>query len=247
MQEKRNSASRVRDILISAKKYPDNIRTISVWLETFKINAEENRRNGFIEATRKIELLYQELECIREHMRKGNFRPSTYEPALEKIETAISPEIFVAGWASGKQHLTNDVIVALDFCLDLLPDEEGEISLDDIESISRDIDDLEKSLEASGLSFQLKKTIQRYIHAIRAALQDYSVSGAKALKKASQTAVGEIIEVKAEIIESQNDPAVRKFGSVWKKVNTVADTVSKADKLGQIGLKALDFLSQWLN
>lgn len=180
-------------------------------------------------------------------MRNNNIRPSTYEPALLKIQNAITPEIFHAGWISGKQQLAPDVMVALDFFVDLMPDEEAEISLDDFKSIHEEINDLETILEKSDISDHLKATIKQYIQAIRLALDEYPIAGAKALKKASQRFVGEVIEAQVELKEAQDSPAVKKFAAVWKRVNVVADAVIKAEKLGNIGQKALDYIQQLMN
>jgi hypothetical protein len=247
MSEKRNSATRVRGILLLAKREPDNYATIDIWLSTFGLSKNQSRHIDFIEVTKKIQLLCLELDLIREHMRATGFNSSTYEPALVKIQNAITPEIFQGGWVSGKQQLSADVMVALDFLADLMPDEELEISANDFKSILEEISDLEETIDNSDVSDHLQAVIKQYISAIREALDQYPISGAKAIKKASQKFVGEIIEVQAELKEAQSSPAVQKFASIWKRANSVADAVIKAEKIGHIGQKSLEYIQKFLD
>lgn len=244
MSEKQNSASRLADALSQALAQPDNIAAADVWLKVFKKPSTNNQHEKFFFASNRLSLLFAELNSIREYLKGAGFSTNTYEPSLQKIENAISPSVLHVGWAAVKPNLSLEVLTSLNFCKDLMPDEEMEISEEDLQSLAEEVDSLQAHLDNSELPTHLRSIIKRYIDSIWEALDEYPITGAKSFKSANRKIVGELIEAQAEIKESTEEPALKKFGSLFKRVNDIADTAIKADKLMQLGHKVVDALQQ---
>lgn len=246
MSEKQNSASRLADALNQALAQPENITSADVWLKVFKKTEVKNHHEKFFFASNRVSLLFLELNNIREYLKGNGFSINTYEPSLERIENAISPSVLNAGWAAVKHNLSPEVLTSLNFCKDLMPDEEMGISEEDLQSLAEDIDSLESHLENSGLPAHLRSIIKRYIDSVWEALDEYPITGAKSFKSANKKIIGELIEAEREIKESADEPALKKFGSLFKRVNDMADTVIKADKLMRIGHTVVDYVAKIL-
>lgn len=246
MPEKRNSASRLAAALNEALKQPDNIITADVWLRAFKRKATPNEHSKYFFVTNRLQLLFSELSFIRDHLQANGFTLTTYEPAFQKIEHAISPSVLNVGWSAIKQNLTPEVTLALNFCKDMMPDEESEIPEEEIQSLVEELESLDSLIENAEIPQHLKIVISRYVASIWDALDEYKISGAKALKSANSRAVGELIEVQEEIRQSTETPVVKKFGQLFKKVNDVADAAIKVDSLLQLGHRVVDALQKLL-
>jgi hypothetical protein len=128
----------------------------------------------------------------------------------------------------------------------MMPDEESEIPQQELESLVQELESLDSLIENAEIPQHLKTVIKRYISSIWDALDEYEISGAKALKSANSKAVGELIEVQEEIRQSSENPVVKKFGQVFKKVNDVADAAIKVDSLLQLGHRVVDALQKLL-
>jgi hypothetical protein len=246
MSEKRNSASRLAGALNEALAQQENILTADAWFRAFKRPKTNNQHLMFFFVTNRLQLLFSELNSIREHLRSNGFTVTTYEPAFQKIENAISPSVLHVGWAAVKQSLSPEVLLALSFCKDMMPNEESEISTEDLQSLIKDLESLDIALQDAEIPSHLKVIIKRYIQSIWDALDEYQIVGAKALKCANSKAIGELLEVQTEIKESNEKPVIKKFGQVFKKVNDVADAAIKVDSLMQIGHKVVDALQKLL-
>jgi hypothetical protein len=77
---------------------------------------------------------------------------------------------------------------------------------------------------------------------IRQALAEYPISGAKTLREAARTALGEIIEEREVVSASREAPEIKKLGALWEKINEVVDIALKLEKVSQIGQKAWSML-----
>ena len=128
------------------------------------------------------------------------------------------------------------------FCSEILPNEEFEITDEEVQSIREKVGDLRATLSDATIPDRLRSLIQHHIELIERALFEYPISGAKALREAGRTALGEMIEVKDDIAIAKGEPAVEALGSLWKSVNKAADYALKSEGLVQLGQKAWEAL-----
>lgn len=236
-----NSASRLHSILARASGMADNATVLTVWSEAFQIEEPNDARKA-LRVSERLGWLHQELEILRNQMQGAEFSEELYASPLNRIEQSISTLLLQSNWASCKQYLSADTLLALAFCIEILPDEEGQINEADIDAIRSLVRELSEHLSSSTLPDSLKALIQHHIELIERAVAQYPIVGAKALREAARTALGEIIEAKDSIKENQGADEINKLGTVWKKINEVVDFAIKSDKIAQIGQKAWAFL-----
>lgn len=240
-----NAASRLYRAIVNASAMPENTTSLAVWGNVFNVEGQDDTRKA-LAITDRLGWLHRELEITRQQMQGSGFPEEHYMPALNRVEQAISPLLLSTTWNNGKQYLTADSIGALGFCVDLLPDEETQIKPEELEEVRRGIVELAESLESSALPEGLKTLIFHHIELMRAALDQYPIAGAKAIREVVRTARGEILEQGAAVNDNLESKEFRKLSSLWIKLNQVADIAMKAEKAGQIGEKVIHFLQNLL-
>lgn len=232
-----NSASRLVTLLQSIPGHPDNTQTLEVWAKLFDVGEQNPNKKAAIVGER-LSAMYRELELVREQMQKANFSEDLYASSVTRVEHALSTMLLPGTWNQVRQYLTPETFVALSFCGEILPDEETQIGSEELSEIRAQVEELRASLADSQLPPRLHALVEHHIKLILTALGEYPISGAKVLREAARTALGEIIEVKETIAENRELPEISKLGDVWKKVNQAADIALKAEKLVQLGQKA---------
>jgi hypothetical protein len=210
---------------------------LEVWAKLFEIDEQNSNKKAAVVAVR-LGAMYRELERVEEQMQKANFSDSLYASSISKVEHALSTMLLPVTWNQARQYLTPEIFVALSFCGEILPDEETRIGFEELSEIRAQVDDLRTSLADSQLPPRLHALIEHHIDLILTALAEYPITGAKALREAARTALGEIVEVKEAVAENRKALEISKLGELWKKVNQTADIALKAEKLAQLGQKA---------
>lgn len=100
------------------------------------------------------------------------------------------------------------------------------------------VQELEKLLATSTIPSSLRELIAHHIKIIRKALAEYPIAGAKALREAARTAIGDFVEAQDTINTHRDSPEVTKLGAIWKHVNDAAGIALKTEKLAQLAQKA---------
>lgn len=245
MSSKFNAASRLLNLLQQTAPYQDGTGCFAAWCVLFGIEGQDTNKN-YVTVTNKLSLMYREIQTIKTHLVQSQFSDGVFTPTLSKIESAISPQILHAQWANAKQYLTQDVYTSLGYCVEILPSEEISISGEDFAAIVSLINELELLLQDAALPDHLVALIRHHIELIELTISNYPITGAQGLRVASKQAVGDFVESADEITANQDSPAVKAFGELWKKVNTVTDAAIKADKLAHLGAKAMKLLEQFI-
>lgn len=242
MAKNLNSATRLLRILEKASEYQDNIQTLEAWAKLLGV-AVDNPNRRAVEVGELVHAMHRELDLVAAGLSGTNFSKSLYESAFTRIEHAISPMLLPATWNHVKQYLTPDVFTALAFCTEILPDEENQISAEELSAIRQKVEELRATVADTETPARLRQLIQHHTELIDRALSEYSVVGAKALREAGRTALGEMIEVRDELAPVKTSAAVRNLQSAWATVNKAADIALKSEKLAQLGKKAWEALS----
>lgn len=239
-----NSASRLVQLLQSVPSAADNTQVLDVWANFFSIEEQNTNKKSSIVAER-LNAMSRELEIVQEQMRNANFSENLYESCITNLEHAFSTMLLPATWGQVRQYLKRETFVALSFCGEILSDEESQIDAHELSEIRLQVKELQTLLINSQLPQRLRILIQHHIDLIFKALDEYPITGAKALREAARTALGEIIEVKDVISENRESQEVNKLGNVWNRVNQTADAALKAEKLAQLGQKVWETLGNF--
>jgi hypothetical protein len=229
-------------VLKQASAHKDNTPVLDAWARILGIEEANQARRASIAAELLI-AMRRELSVASAGLAKANISQHVYEGALVKIEHAISPLLLPASWNQVKQYVTPDVLTALAFCTEILPDEEAQITDEQLEQIRGAVEALRATLAEPTLPDRLRELVAHHAELIERALNEYPLVGAKALREAARTALGEIIEARDDLTAAKGTEAVSKLEKTWRQVNSIADTALKGEKLTQLGQRAWDAIS----
>ena len=246
MPKKINSAYRIHKIISSTTNQPPNSPTLGVWAIAFDIKESSGTKIGLKVAQRLDYLLY-ELTLMKNQLMKSDIEEDTYTSEIQHIELAIDPVYFNSTWNSVTQYLTPVTIKSLLIFSQSLPNEEIEITSDEINELFARLSELENFLENSTLPDRLIQLINNHIYLIREALYEYPIAGAKALIEARRAAYGEIIEVKDELKENKSAPEIKKHFEILKHFSNIADGAIRIEGIIAIGKKAVPWLESFLS
>lgn len=240
-----NSASRIHAQLERALQQTD-AAAWAVWANVFGVKGTNDQQTVEL-VLPQLHWLHVELQLLEEQVRVLPLSAHLYESAVTRVRQVISPLNLGSGWNGIRGSLTPDVMLALAWCNEMLPDEESAIDPADFLEIQGQVEELDTLLGRSELPERIKKLIAHQLELIRTALAQYPIAGARALREAGRSALGEIIESREDVREQPDTEAVGRLAELWKRVNTVADAALKADKLGQLGVRAWDALQGLLS
>jgi hypothetical protein len=242
MPQNRNSASRLYAFLIALPGHQGNTQNLSAWADALSITESDTSRQARL-VSERLAALSQELDHIRDGMKIANFSVHLYTNALAAFDAAFSPLYLSNTWSHIRQQLTPEHMLALQFCGEILPDEEDEILQADLDEISSLLTELEAlAVGSDQIPERLRRLIENQVADIRLALASYKISGARVLREAFRSSYGELVEAKDIITDHRSSPEVSKLAEVWRKVNTVADTALKVDGILQLGQEAWLFI-----
>lgn len=241
---KNNVASRLHVVLVRWQSYQDSEPALKGWSKALQIKMDDGIQSH-LAIYHKIGILVGELDHLNDQLAASQHSSEIYGPPLQKVGRALSPALFHLKCSHVKQYLTPDVITALGFCSEMLPDEEEAISEDDFRALVGLIHELELVLQDSTLPGSLVALIRRHIMLAETAIADYPLRGAASLKDAVKAAVGDLA-IDASAIVGWTPEAVSALRTLWERVNKVADVAIKVDGLLQAGTRVGQLLEKFL-
>ncbi|EHR70725.1 hypothetical protein BurJ1DRAFT_1872 [Burkholderiales bacterium JOSHI_001] len=240
-----NSASRIHALLSAASGHP-NKAIWEMWAEVFAVKGSDHSETAEL-VSERLNWLHIELQLLQVQAKTATISPHLYEGSLARIRSLLSPLILSSPWDGSRGNLTADVLLSVAFLNELLPDEENAISDQEFQRISDMAAELASSMEHSDLPEALRRLIDHHLQLIAKALAQYKVFGARALREAGRTALGEIVELKDTVQASKQSEEMSRLGKLWKQVNGAADAALKAEKIAQLGHKAWEAASGLLS
>lgn len=245
MHQNINSATRLVRILESTQTKGVHQQSLEVWANALAIEKLDTKKRN----SKTFELVLsmnEELDSLRAQTKSLNIPSIVYESDLNQVENALDPILINSNWTSVRQYVTPEVLKSLNYLSHLLPDEESEISESDFSDLSEKIFELKCLLEDATITARLRKLIEHHIQLIEKAMAEYRVCGAKSLREAAHTGLGEMIESKDEFENAKGSKVATAFGELWSKVNKTTDAALKIEKVGQLANKAWDYIN-WIN
>lgn len=246
MAQNINPAYRIHKLL-SNLSFRDNKLVIDAWSEIFQITHESQSLRAAIVSERLLDVHLESILVINQM--KDKFSESLYAAQISRIQEALNPMLLPSTWNNVKQYLTQENLLAIAFCSEILPNEETLINESDLEEILKNVDELEALLNSDTLPLSLQTLIRRHIKKIRDALAIYPITGVKELKSVTHEAIGDLIEVAEELKKEaagNNSEVIEKLKSTWQKINSVVETVENTDKLIEYGEKTWQIVKGFL-
>lgn len=198
--------------------------------------------------TASLLVLRDEIELIKARLADKGCPSELYESYLRRVRNLASPTISGQPWKSHKAGLPSDVRLALAWAAWFLPSEEDELTPDKWSSLMSELDAVEQSVDASGLSPYVREFILRQINLIRTALRHYGIAGIAPVESALEQTYGaltknrSILEAEAASAGPEGKTLLKKFTGAIHATAKAAETV---DKLQRGGV-AIAGITKWL-
>lgn len=223
MENKTNSAIRLNKIIQKAYKN-DNKIIADVWKNIFDIN-ESNKHFTEMAVIDCLNNLNDEFELFKVKMKETDFSENLYKNEITQLQNnLIVPTGINGDWQPRKQQITDVQFKILDFCSEILPNDEISINNEEIEELKKLLDELEDFIENNSLPADLNNIIKKHISKIKTALYSYNIKGANVFDEVLQSAYGEIIK-NPDLFKTKSNEEVRsKLSKIWSKVQTVYKT-----------------------
>lgn len=228
-----NPAGRLLNILITARGQKDNIPVKQVWANVFGLKADDTGSILFMVA----ELINLTKNTQEEIQKLEDINHSIYLQPFKKIETAFAVANLETQWSSFKAHITQDTIVALQFCSDTLSRKIGETEIpkEELDALLKDIELLTSSVTQSVFTDDFKAFLIDNLENIRKAILTYRIRGANALKKVFESSIGSIClyqdQIKEENKSKPEQKILSKFFSIVSGLNTLVALALKTKEL----------------
>lgn len=246
-----NSAYRLKEILNSIAKTPDKTPVHEVWAGAFSVKETDQHKRNF-SISRCLADLHDEVELVRGEMNKLGYSDYLYNSSLNKCNAIFGVSSLMGSWGQMKSQLAPEVLVALGFCSEILPNEEELIDNKNLEELAKMASELRECLKSSDLPSYTKNVIEKHINKIEEAISKYKAVGAKALAEVMQAAYGDVIANESVFNEAKGSEEIRKLSRIWQKTKAVLDGVVDANKrlgamqgMSEKGQKILEFIENF--
>lgn len=218
-----NPAVRLYPILHPGSTLPDNMATLKAWALLFHIG-EPYDIGLSSDVSERLLWLNQELEALKRQLHSLKLDQEHREPILKHIEQALSPVYLATNWDAVKQFLSADTIAALQRWAEALLQVETPIDPEELQAILAQAEEMINALDSFTLAEELSLLIPQQVRSIRKAITRYPLSGARALKEATFTAYGELMDVEDRISENCHVPEIKKLIDIWQQTYLLASS-----------------------
>ncbi|HEY0077022.1 MAG TPA: hypothetical protein VGB73_00130 [Pyrinomonadaceae bacterium] len=238
---KRNPATRLYEILDSARRQNPGEQTRGIWCKVFDIPDPKSESSLFAVLEHLIALrkLFAEVEAALRHI------PNVNENLFIKPITRLAEIVDINGlhntWAGYSTKIRGEDIIALKYAEDLLSQypalQENEIPISEIQEILDELDILYESIATSELPQGLRESLLDLIQEMRNGIHEYRVRGASALHDILEKSIG-VLAVNKEAIEENNTS---------EDVQALGRMLVRIDKLYSFALKMKPMLEATAN
>ncbi|MEK9502274.1 hypothetical protein [Gaopeijia maritima] len=222
-----NSATRVRELLLSAKEQPESRETAAIWADVLGVE-----RSAIGAIAQGVGLVAGEVEAIRAAMAETDVDPGLYTVALNNAALALGTKNLSAHWKQHRHHISDVTLQGIGWCAHALPSDDAEVAEGDLSKLRKLLSDFEAELASTELDDALRAFLLRQMATIRRALAEYRVVGAKAFDGAFTTLTVDLKQ-SAPMVERMADSKLRQaFKGVLKAVaglSRFADTFLKVN------------------
>lgn len=248
-----NPASRLIPIIDNAlgRGGNENKHTRDWWNAALRTDPNHSAMDDS-QLSSKLVSVCDQIDILRDLLTEQEVPKELYEKHLIQIRDGFSPAKLNESWGATKRHFSADALTTLRWAKWAAQEDESQISVDDLNSLSEQIDALEEAIQEDGIPMSLKRTLRKQVDDLRSSIALYPICGIEPLKKAAKAAMADAMIEKAELSEAASNEkstaanAVQKFGATLSKaidvVNKAATAGRSASTLISIGKSGLKFL-----
>jgi hypothetical protein len=243
MQQESNPASRLHALLSQVLTGDRQVSMLDVWAHVLGVIDRKD-----VEVARRLVILNEMLDDAETTIKLNpKLNHSVYVSCFPQIRTVFSPLHLQATRESlAIPHLTPEVMARLEFCSEALRENLSELDLtpDELQEISLELNELIESVAASGIAAPLRKALLEALESARIAISLYRTYGAKGLRKNLQSLFGFVYTERTALKKEStaNPDVLERLGKWIDKIDSVS---SKALKVHKALTKPVRFLIEW--
>ena len=230
MENKTNSAIRLNNVIRNAYKN-ESKSIVDMWKNIFNIN-EPNKHSIEIAVIDCLNNLNDEFELFKQKMDETDFSENLYKKEITQLQHhLIVPTGINGDWKPRKQAITDVQFKILDFCSEILPNDEIPINDEEIEELKKLLDELEDFIKNNSLPTDLNNIIKKHISKIKTALYSYNIKGANVFDEVLESAYGEVVKNPNLFGIKSNEEIKSKLSKIWSKVQIVYKTAKGIEQV----------------
>lgn len=237
MVPRENPAGRLYHILDQARRVDERKPKRQAWTEA--LGAGDSSASAVYHYLVLMQDELQEtrrcLECIPNLNRELYLK---WFPAIEKV---LAPASISGNWQQDSRQITDAMLVSLAHCADKLAELHTEEPLEneELDALKRDTEALFKKVSEGSLDPQLRNVILDLLEAIRRAIVEYRIRGARALEDALRQTLGAIVINYPAFRASAEDVELKKFSALLCRLKAM---VEKGLRIAALAKPAVDIL-----
>lgn len=235
-----NPASRLHSLLAALLKGDPKERVLDAYARILEVTERHD-----VEVPRRLVLLNDLLDEVEQSIKLNpSLNHKIYLSCLPQVRTVFSPlHIKLSRDGLIIPQLTPEVMARLEFCAEALQQgwSELDLSSDDLQDISSDLNALVESVATSSIDVRLRKSLLEALEGVRLSISLYRIYGAKALKKNLQGLFGLVFTERSELKKdaATNADVIDRLGNLMDKIDSAA---AKALKINKALTKPIRFL-----
>jgi len=215
--------------MLTVRTQPADKSAVEAWAGAFGLNVPQSKSDPH-EVNQKLFILRQELDLLEKKMEESKYSQNLFKPYIQKLRSIISHNNLATKWSSFTPVFSEDTILALRYCAEILDPEEL-IDIAELEKILSELDRLKEELVNSSISGATYAFVMSQIDIIENAIRSYPVTGVTAIKKAFSDGFSDLNSRAEDLKKEKETKATRDLGGIWKDLKTVGGEVVEADRL----------------
>lgn len=211
----------------------NDLPMLKVWAEVFDLPDGPGLEDEVVGC---LQALRSEMDLLQMRLQALGVVDDLTRPGFQRLRNITSPAYINSGWHGLREEASRpENRIPFAWANWVLRDEsEEDMVADDLASLKKELDDLEKSLGDTEMSPYMRGFIQRQLSAIRAALRLYPIRGVKPIEEAARQVVG-TCNLEAPVLAKEFERAAAPAKGVFAKVgNFIEKTAKVADNLDKI-------------
>ena len=226
-----NPASRLHTLLSALLAGDPKERVLDAWARVLEVSERLD-----VEVPRRLILLNDLLDDTEQSIKlNSSLNHNIYLSCFPQIRTVFSP-LNIQSKREGVilPHLTPEVMARLEFCAEALQQgwSEVEVTKDDLQAISNDLNALFDSIAASNVDVRLRKALLEALEGVRLSISFYRIYGAKGLKKNLQGLFG-FVFTERDVLKKEaekNTDVIDRLGNLMDKIDSATAKALKVHK-----------------
>jgi len=225
-----NAASRVAAFLLQLRGQSSGQATFHVWATVLGVAGDDFTLRR--EVIKRLPLLSDQIERVQQGMTLLDFSTELFAPYLDSMFRWSNTFNLDSAWNGYAGNITNEWILALRWCSEVMPHEEERIGDEDISFWVSRIEELLASISAAGLPQEIQKVMNTHLQQLRDALRSYQLSGLQSIEQSLLQAEADLRRRAnhfSSSIEEASGNTLENLAEIGQVLSEVYAAVTKAD------------------